>query len=75
MTIARRLSESQVAFDDGTDAVGDLRIESFDSIWRDIRGKLTGELRIEMSYSGPIIRDAKPWEPSSFFLITPRFYF
>ncbi len=31
--------------------------------------------RIEMSYSGPIIRDAKPWEPSSFFLITPRFYF
>ncbi|MDP4220111.1 MAG: hypothetical protein Q8916_04635 [Bacteroidota bacterium] len=32
-------------------------------------------LRIEMSYSAPIIRDAKPWEPSSFFLITPRFYF
>ena len=31
--------------------------------------------RIEMSYSGPIIRDPKPWEPSSFFLITPRFYF
>ncbi len=31
--------------------------------------------RIEMSYSAPIIRDPKPWEPSSFFLITPRFYF
>ena len=31
--------------------------------------------RIELSYSGPIIRDAKPYEPSSFFLITPRFYF
>ena len=31
--------------------------------------------RIEMSYTAPIIRDAKPWEPSSFFFITPRFYF
>ncbi len=31
--------------------------------------------RIEMSYSGPIIRDPRPWEPASFFLITPRFYF
>jgi hypothetical protein len=31
--------------------------------------------RIEMSYSAPIIRDAKPWEPTSFFFITPRFYF
>lgn len=31
--------------------------------------------RIEMSYSAPIIRDPKPWEPASFFLITPRFYF
>lgn len=31
--------------------------------------------RIEMSYSGPIIRDAKPYEPASFFLITPRLYF
>ncbi|MEP7235195.1 MAG: hypothetical protein ABI778_07855, partial [Ignavibacteriota bacterium] len=31
--------------------------------------------RIEMSYTAPIIRDAKPWEPSSFFYITPRFYF
>ena len=31
--------------------------------------------RIEMTYSAPLIRDAKPWEPDSFFLITPRFYF
>jgi hypothetical protein len=31
--------------------------------------------RIEMSYSGPIIRDPKPYEPGSFFFITPRFYF
>jgi hypothetical protein len=31
--------------------------------------------RIELSYSAPIIRDPRPWEPSSFFLITPRFYF
>jgi hypothetical protein len=31
--------------------------------------------RIELSYSGPIIRDPKPYEPSSFFMITPRFYF
>ncbi len=31
--------------------------------------------RIEMSYTAPIIRDPKPWEPASFFLITPRFYF
>jgi hypothetical protein len=31
--------------------------------------------RIELSYSGPIIRDPKPYEPASFFLITPRFYF
>ncbi len=31
--------------------------------------------RIEMNYSAPIIRDPKPWEPGSFFLITPRFYF
>jgi hypothetical protein len=31
--------------------------------------------RIELSYSAPLIRDAKPWEPTSFFFITPRFYF
>jgi hypothetical protein len=31
--------------------------------------------RLELSYSGPIIRDPKPYEPASFFLITPRFYF
>jgi hypothetical protein len=31
--------------------------------------------RIELSYSGPIIRDPKPYEPGNFFLITPRFYF
>ncbi|MFI5263723.1 MAG: hypothetical protein ACHQM6_04325, partial [Candidatus Kapaibacterium sp.] len=31
--------------------------------------------RIEMSLTAPIIRDPKPWESSSFFFITPRFYF
>lgn len=31
--------------------------------------------RIELGYSAPLIRDAKAWEPSSFFSITPRFYF
>ncbi|MBS1902269.1 MAG: hypothetical protein JSS75_01020 [Bacteroidetes bacterium] len=31
--------------------------------------------RIELNYSSPLIRDAKAWEPQSFFSITPRFYF
>lgn len=32
-------------------------------------------LRLEVGYTTPLIRDAKPWEPSSFFQITPRIYF
>jgi hypothetical protein len=32
-------------------------------------------LRLELDYSAPLIRDAKPWEPTQFFTITPRFYF
>lgn len=32
-------------------------------------------LRIETSYTSPLIRDAKPWEPANFFQITPRIYF
>lgn len=32
-------------------------------------------LRLELSYSAPLIRDPKPWEPTQFFSITPRFYF
>jgi len=31
--------------------------------------------RIEMSYTTPILRDLKPYEPGNFFFITPRFYF
>lgn len=36
---------------------------------------INDRLRIETSYSAPIIRDPKPWEPDGFFQITPRFYF
>jgi hypothetical protein len=32
-------------------------------------------LRIETSFTTPLIRDAKPWEPDNFFQITPRIYF
>jgi hypothetical protein len=32
-------------------------------------------LRIEASYTTPLIRDPLPYEPPYFFLITPRFYF
>ncbi len=31
--------------------------------------------RLELGFSSPLIRDAKPWEPDGFFTITPRFYF
>jgi hypothetical protein len=31
--------------------------------------------RLEMSYTAPIVRDPKPYEPASFFFITPRIYF
>lgn len=31
--------------------------------------------RIEMSYTTPMLRDLKPYEPGNFFYITPRFYF
>lgn len=36
---------------------------------------INDRLRLETSYSSAVIRDPKPWEPSSFFQITPRFYF
>jgi len=36
---------------------------------------INDRLRIETSYSSPLIRDPKPWEPDGFFQITPRFYF
>ena len=32
-------------------------------------------LRIETSYTAPIVRDPKPYEPPYFFQITPRIYF
>jgi hypothetical protein len=32
-------------------------------------------LRFDMSYTAPIVRDPKPYEPSGFFFITPRIYF
>jgi len=32
-------------------------------------------LRIETSYTAPLVRDAKPYEPAYFFQITPRIYF
>ncbi len=32
-------------------------------------------LRLELGYSSPLIRDAKPWEADQFFTITPRIYF
>jgi len=32
-------------------------------------------LRIESSYTAPLVRDPKPYEPPYFFLITPRIYF
>jgi len=32
-------------------------------------------LRLEASYTAPLVRDAKPYEPSSFFMFTPRLYF
>jgi hypothetical protein len=32
-------------------------------------------LRIETSYTAPLVRDAKPYEPPYFFQITPRIYF
>ncbi len=32
-------------------------------------------LRIEASYTAPLVRDAKPYEPPYFFEITPRLYF
>lgn len=36
---------------------------------------ITNTLRLDMSYTAPIVRDPKPYEPSSFFFITPRLYF
>jgi hypothetical protein len=36
---------------------------------------INDRLRIETSFSSPVIRDPKPWEPESFFQLTPRFYF
>lgn len=32
-------------------------------------------LRLDMSYTAPLVRDPKPYEPASFFFITPRLYF
>ncbi|MDP4200917.1 MAG: hypothetical protein Q8922_11670 [Bacteroidota bacterium] len=32
-------------------------------------------LRIEASYTAPLVRDAKPYEPPYFFEVTPRIYF
>jgi hypothetical protein len=32
-------------------------------------------LRIEGSYTAPLVRDAKPYEPNYFFAFTPRLYF
>ena len=32
-------------------------------------------LRIEGSYTAPLVRDPKPYEPPYFFMITPRLYF
>jgi len=32
-------------------------------------------LRLEVGFTTPLIRDAKPWEPDNFFQITPRIYF
>ena len=32
-------------------------------------------LRIEASYTAPLVRDAKPYEPAYFFEFTPRLYF
>src|SRR5205085_1945258 len=32
-------------------------------------------LRIEASYTAPLVRDALPYEPKYFFEITPRLYF
>ncbi len=36
---------------------------------------ITDHLRLELGYSSPLIRDAKPWEADQFFTITPRIYF
>lgn len=36
---------------------------------------LQDHLRLELGFTTPLIRDAKPWEPDNFFSITPRFYF
>jgi hypothetical protein len=32
-------------------------------------------LRLEASFTAPLVRDPKPYEPSSFFMFTPRLYF
>ncbi len=32
-------------------------------------------LRLEVGFTTPLLRDAKPWEPGNFFQITPRLYF
>jgi hypothetical protein len=32
-------------------------------------------LRLEVGFTTPLLRDAKPWEPDNFFQITPRIYF
>lgn len=32
-------------------------------------------LRLDMSYTAPLVRDPKPYEPAGYFFITPRIYF
>lgn len=36
---------------------------------------INNTFRLDMNYTAPLIRDPKPYEPSSFFFITPRLYF
>ncbi len=36
---------------------------------------INNTLRLDMSYTAPLVRDPKPYEPSGFFFITPRLYF
>ncbi|HET6511032.1 MAG TPA: hypothetical protein VFH43_02485, partial [Candidatus Kapabacteria bacterium] len=36
---------------------------------------INNTLRLDMSYTAPLVRDPKPYEPAGFFFITPRLYF
>jgi hypothetical protein len=36
---------------------------------------ISNTLRLDMSYTAPLVRDPKPYEPAGFFFITPRIYF